>query len=312
MYEQFFGCRERPFDLSPNPRYLVLTESHREALSNLEYGIASRKGITMLVGEAGAGKTTVIRAAIAKQTSPVHCVHLHNPTLSRAEFGQMLAARFGLSDLASASKTSMLIELERMLIMRHERGETTVLIVDEAHSLPMELLEEIRLLANVETDEAKLMPVIIAGQPELVDRLNDPSLRQFKQRIALRCELRTLTAPETAEYITGRIEAAGGQPDQIFTREATNLIHERARGIPRLINVIADNALLGAFAAGLRPVNTRCVLEVCQDFDIGSSTVNETIGVLPPARPVRVSEPERDELFATFGAKRKRFSFFGN
>ena len=125
MYEQFFGLRERPFDLTPNPRYLVLTESHREALSNLEYGIASRKGITLLVGEAGSGKTTVIRAAIAKQPAPVHTVHLHNPTLSRQEFGQMLAIRFGLSEKAARSKTSMLIELEALLKSRHAQGETT-------------------------------------------------------------------------------------------------------------------------------------------------------------------------------------------
>lgn len=270
MYEQFFGCRERPFDLTPNPRFLVLTESHREALSNLEYGISSRKGITLLVGEAGSGKTTVIRAAIAKQPSPVRCVNLYNPTLSREEFGQMLAVRFGLSEQAARSKTSMLIELEALLRERREQGETSVLIVDEAHSLPMDLLEEIRLLANIETDDEKLLSVIIAGQPELVDRLNDPALRQFKQRIALRCELRTLTASETAAYVAGRLLAAGGVPDQTFTREAVSLIHDRARGIPRLINVIADNALLGGFAAGQRPVNTRCVREVCQDFDFGS------------------------------------------
>ena len=283
MYEQFFGCRERPFDLTPNPRYLVLTESHREALSNLEYGISSRKGITLLVGEAGCGKTTVIRAAIAKQPALVHCVHLHNPTLSREEFGQMLAVRFGLSDRAARSKTSMLLELEALLRARRGRGETSVLIVDEAHSLPMELLEEIRLLANIETNEEKLLCVILAGQPELVDRLNDPALRQFKQRIALRYELRTLTASETAAYVAGRLLAAGGVPDQTFTREAVSLIHDRARGIPRLINVIADNALLGGFAAGQRPVNTRCVREVCQDFDFGSPAADRNDRTKRPA-----------------------------
>jgi type II secretory pathway predicted ATPase ExeA len=281
-------------------------------LSNLEYGIASRKGITMLVGEAGSGKTTVIRAAMAKQPDPVHCVHLHNPTLSRQEFGQMLAVRFGLSDRAATSKASMLIELETLLKTRRERGETTVLIVDEAHSLPMELLEEIRLLANIETDDEKLMPVIIAGQPELVDRLNDPALRQFKQRIALRCELSTLTGQETLAYVTGRIKAAGGEPDRMFTADAVALIHDRARGIPRLINVIADNALLGAFAAGQRPVSTQCVRDVCQDFDLGSPVGDRARPADVPVAREPVGATSGDGLFTAFGAKRKRFYFFGN
>jgi general secretion pathway protein A len=253
MYEGFFGLRERPFDLTPNPRYLVLTEAHREALSNLEYGIASRKGITLLIGEAGSGKTTIIRTALERQPSRVHCVYLHNPALTRDEFIEMLAVRFELSDRARASKTVLLLELEAMLRQRNETGETTVLVVDEAQSLPLELLEEVRLLANIETSEGKLLSVIMAGQPELAARLNDQALRQFKQRVALRCELRPLTQIETASYIVGRINAAGGTSSQIFTREAVTLIHARSKGIPRTISVIADNALLTAFATGQRP-----------------------------------------------------------
>src|SRR5688572_1834615 len=153
MYERFFGFRERPFDLSPNPRFLVLTESHREVLSNLEYGIASRKGVTLVLGEAGSGKTTLVRTVIERQPQRVHSVHVSNPTLSRVEFIQTLAVKFGLSSRASESKATMLQELEVLLSGRHAKGETTVLIVDEAQSLPMELLEEIRLLANTETNE---------------------------------------------------------------------------------------------------------------------------------------------------------------
>jgi general secretion pathway protein A len=267
MYEQFYGFRERPFDLTPNPRYLVLTESHREALSNLEYGIASKKGITLLVGEAGSGKTTVIRTAIERQPGRVHCVYLHNPTLSRGEFVEMLAARFHLSERASKSKAAMLIEFEELLRQRRDAGETTVLVVDEAQSLPLDLLEEIRLLANIETESEKLLSVIIAGQPEIIDRLNEQALRQFKQRVALRCELRPLTLQETVSYIAGRIRAAGGQDAQVFTREAVTMMHERAHGLPRMISVIADNALLGGFAAGERPVGSKIVREVCKDFD---------------------------------------------
>ena len=271
MYEEFYGFRERPFDLTPNPRYLVLTDIHREALSNLEYGIASRKGITLLIGEAGYGKTTLIRTAIGRQPARVHCVHLNNTALTRAEFVEMLAERFGLNDRAKVSKTVMLLELDELLNKRRDAGETSVLIVDEAQSLSLELLEEIRLLANTETNEAKLLSVIIAGQPELADRLNDAALRQLKQRVALRCQLRALTLNETAAYIAGRIKAAGGVGAQVFTREAVTLIHQRSHGIPRTISVIADNALLAGFAAGQRPVNSQMVLEVCQDFDLGSA-----------------------------------------
>jgi general secretion pathway protein A len=339
MYEAFFGFRERPFDLTPNPRYLVLTESHREALSNLEYGIASRKGITLLIGEAGSGKTTVIHTAIERQPGRVHCVYLHNPTLTRPEFVEMLAVRFGLSERAAQSKTVLLLELEALLKERREKDETTVLVVDEAQSLPLDLLEEIRLLANIETNTEKLLSVIIAGQPELVPRLNERALRQFKQRVALRCELRALTFQETVEYIGGRIVAAGGVAGQVFTREAVALIHQRAQGLPRTISVIADNALLGGFAAGQQPVSVELVREVCRDFDIappdeppspgGSSllghrvpavAVNGNNGNSPvhkkllsaeklPASAQPAGRPKQEPMFAGY-SKRKRFSFF--
>jgi general secretion pathway protein A len=268
MYEQFFGFRERPFDLTPDPRYVVLTESHREALSNLEYGIASRKGITLLIGEAGSGKTTVIRTAIDRQPVRVHCVHLHNPTLSRAEFVEMLAVRYGLSTRAGESKARMLVELETLLRSRRDLGETSVLVVDEAQSLPLELLEEIRLLANIETEDQKLLCVILAGQPELATRLNAHELRQFKQRVGLRCELRALTLAETSAYIAGRIQVAGGQVSRVFTREAVEAIYGASRGLPRTISVIADNALLGGFAVGLKPITTQIIHDICRDFDL--------------------------------------------
>jgi len=288
MYESFFGFAERPFDLTPNPRYLVLTPSHREALSNLQYAIASRKGVTLLTGDAGSGKTTLLRTAIEQQPSEVHCVSLHNPTLTREEFAQMLASRFGLSAEARRSKAAMLVELETLLGERHARGEATVLVVDEAQSLPLELLEEIRLLANIEANDHKLLCVIIAGQPELGDRLEDPEIRQLKQRVALRCELRPLTMSETAAYIAGRIRAAGGVGAQVFTREAVGVIHDHARGIPRTISVIADNALLSGFATGQRPVGSALVREVCRDFRIEaepSRAVHDAESVTPVAAP---------------------------
>jgi type II secretory pathway predicted ATPase ExeA len=268
MYEQFFGLRERPFDLTPNPRFLVLTDSHREVLGNLEYGISSRKGVTLVVGEAGSGKTTLIRTVLERQHRRVHSVHISNPTLSREEFTEILAVKFGLSERASASKAVMLQELEALLLDRHAREEATVLIVDEAQSLPMELLEEVRLLANIETNEEKLLPVILAGQPELAERLNAPSLRQLKQRVALRCELQPLSDRETAAYVAGRITIAGGVASRVFTREAVSLIHHAARGVPRTVSVLADNALVGGFAKEQRPVDSHTVHEVCRDFDL--------------------------------------------
>lgn len=290
MYEQFFGLRERPFDLTPNPRFLVLTESHREALTTLEYGIGNRKGITLLVGEAGSGKTTLIRAAVDKLPARVHCVHLHNPTLSRTEFVEMLASRFGLSDEASQSKAAMLIELEALLRARRASGESSVLVVDEAQSLPAELLEEIRLLSNIETNDEKLLTLIIAGQPELADRLNDQSLRQLKQRIALRCELHPLSAQETAGYIVGRIRAAGGTGARVFTREAVALIHERSKGIPRTISVISDNALVGGLAAGQRPVGSDLVRDICRDFDLRTGGRDGAVPIPAPQDAPRPAE----------------------
>jgi general secretion pathway protein A len=268
MYRAFFGFRDRPFDLTPNPRFLVLTDAHREALSNLEYGIASRRGITALIGEAGTGKTTLIRTALARQSDKVHCVYLNNPALTRAEFVEMLATRFQLREEAQTSKAVMLTDLEAALKERHLRGESTVLIVDEAQSLPLELLEEIRLLGNIETAESKLLSIVLAGQPELAARLNQSALRQLKQRIALRCDLRALTETETAAYLAGRIRVAGGVGAQVFTREAVLLIHKRSHGIPRAISVIADNALLSAYAVQRKPVNSQMVAEVCRDLDL--------------------------------------------
>lgn len=277
MYRDYYGLRERPFELTPNPRYMVLTDAHREALSNLEYGIASRKGMTLLLGEAGTGKTTVLRAALDRQPARVHCVYLQNPALTRQEFIEMLAQRFELGAEAAVSKAALLIQLETLLRDRRARGEASVLVVDEAQSLPLELLEELRLLVNIETDEEKLLSVVLAGQPELASLLNRGELRQLKQRIALRCELRPLTTIEAFAYVAGRIRAAGGTGAQIFTREAVTLMHERSRGIPRLLSVIAENALITGFATDQRPIRSSVIDEVCRDMDLENGIVTEEV-----------------------------------
>jgi type II secretory pathway predicted ATPase ExeA len=277
MYETFFGLRERAFDLSPNPRFMLLIPTHREALSNVEYGLTSRQAITLLIGEAGTGKTSVVRRALAARMGRIEpqttCVYLNNPALTREEFIDYLAGSFSLGPAAAASKAVLLRELERYLKDRRLSGQRSALIIDEAQSLPEPLLEEIRLLANIELEDEKLLPLVLAGQPELADRLNQPSLRQLKQRVALRCTLATLTLHETGIYIAGRVRVAGGDPGRMFSRHAVVAIHQLSGGIPRLISVLCENALLTAFAADREQVDVGTVHAVARDFDLGVSSV---------------------------------------
>jgi general secretion pathway protein A len=197
----------------------------------------------------------------------VRIVTISNPSLTRKEFVQFLARGFKLSAEAARSKTVMLQELEELLVATRARGQSIALVVDEAQALSDELLEEVRLLANIETDEEKLLPLVLAGQPELATRLNERSLRQLKQRVSLRSEIAPLDLSETAAYVASRVRAAGGEPVKLFSREAIRAIHEHSRGIPRTISVICDNALLSGFALGAQPVTQEIVLEVCRDFD---------------------------------------------
>jgi general secretion pathway protein A len=274
VYEHYYGLAERPFDLTPNPRYLLLTPSHREALANLDYGISSRKGLIVLIGEAGTGKTTLLRRVILKgvnttgRATSVKAVYLANPTLDRREFVEYLSRGFGLSPEAATSKTRLLLELEEALIALRRANASVALIIDEAQSLPHELMEEVRLLANIESDTEKLLPVVLVGQPELALRLNDRPLRQLKQRVSLRCRLDPLDLQQTAAYIAHRLTLAGGDPASTFSREAVIAIYERSRGIPRSINVICDNALLSGFALDRKPIGSEIVAEVGEDFDL--------------------------------------------
>jgi len=276
MYERFYGLRERPFDLTPNPRFLFMTAQHREALTTLEYGLSRRTGIALLVGDAGTGKTTIVHAALQSQSvQRSHVVYLNNPALTRNEFIEFLAAGFDLSPSAAASKTRLLAELTEALATRHAAGTMAALVIDEAQCLPDGLLEEIRLLANIESASEKLLSIILAGQPEIAVRLNAASLRQLKQRIGLRCTLAPLTEAETASYVAARLRTAGADAAAVFTPDAIQTIHERSAGIPRTISVICDNALVSGFALDRRPVDRAVVVEVCRDFDFAEPDVEE-------------------------------------
>ncbi|HEY7292593.1 MAG TPA: AAA family ATPase [Vicinamibacterales bacterium] len=330
MYQRFYGLTELPFELTPNPKYLFLTPQHQEALSNLQYGLASSKGITALIGEAGTGKTTLLHAAAqSERCRDVVCVYLNNPTLTRAEFVEMLSQRFQLGPRAGESKAALLEELERVLLQRRSQGQITALVIDEAQSLSVELLEEIRLLANVETSTEKLLPLVLSGQPELRDRLNVSDLRQLKQRITLRCEIAPFTLQETAAYIATRIRISGGDAARLFTRDAVTLIHERSRGIPRTVSVLCDNALVTGFAMGRRPVDQEIVAEVAHDFDFGAPPpVSEPVALLTAeqpeagetatdgesganvAGPAPEAEQESQNETLSAGATRRRFSLF--
>jgi type II secretory pathway predicted ATPase ExeA len=273
MYERFYGLHARPFDLTSNLKYLVMTPKHREALSTLEYGVSKANGITLLIGEAGTGKTTLLRKALTTSAdrrddnrSCLLC--LNNPALTREEFLDTLARGFQLTPGARHSKSRFLRELEQALAEHRRSGIVCALIVDEAQSLPFELLEEVRLLVNIESDTEKLLNVVLVGQPSLAGRLNDPELRHLKQRVALRCSLPALDLRETAIYVARRVVLAGGKPEQIFTRDAIIAIHQRAEGVPRTINVVCENALLTGYALQQQPVGADLVYEVCRDFDL--------------------------------------------
>jgi type II secretory pathway predicted ATPase ExeA len=306
MYERFYGFAELPFELTADPRYLFLTPRQREALSMLQYGLSSARSITALIGEAGTGKTTLIRAALdSERCRQVRCVYLNNPGLRVEDFIQLLALKFDLARDAGTSKAFLLERLENLLREREAAGERTALVIDEAQSLSFEVLEEVRWLGNMETPIGKLLPLVLAGQPELGSRLEEPRLRQLKQRVALRCELEPYTEKQTFAYVTSRIRMAGGEPSRAFSREAIALVHQYSGGIPRTINVICDNALVSGMALGRPRVDQAIVIEVCRDLRLLTSDQSSTPGeAAPPAETT--PHPARDPMPAGAPAARQR------
>jgi len=267
MYEQFYGLKELPFALTPDPRYIYFTPSHTEVMANLHYGIESGKGLIVVTGEVGTGKTTMLRWVMQRLDRTVMVAYIFNPRLSVTEFYQHLARLFDIQNWES--KSDLLIELGKVLESRHSRGLRTVLIVDEAHGLSTSVLEEVRLLGNFESDTAKQLQIVLTGQPELRSVLNNPDLRQLKQRVALRCDIKALpNVEETAQYINIRLKVAGATRTDIFSPGAVDYIFRCSEGIPRNINNLCDNALLNGFAAGEQVISRAAVQEVADTFDV--------------------------------------------
>jgi len=266
MYLQFYGLRDIPFSLTPDPRFLYFTASHREVMANLSYGIQHGKGLIVTTGEVGTGKTTALRAMLTRLDRSVLSSYIFNPGLTVPDLYQQMAADFGLGKYTS--KSDMLMKLGKMLMMRHSRGLRTVLIVDEAQGLSNELLEEIRLLLNFETYTEKQLQIILVGQPELRQLLNSPELRQLKQRISLRCEIKPLRADEVSGYIRARLKVAGASRLDLFTADAVAMIFRASEGIPRLVNNICDNALLTGYAMNARTIAPGIIAEVAEALDL--------------------------------------------
>jgi general secretion pathway protein A len=266
MYESFFGLRELPFSLTPDPRFLWLSETHEEGLAALYYGITRRKGFILLTGEVGAGKTTLLRAVLERVPADTEtALVLNTADLSRLDLLKLIAAEYGLPTTAVA-KADYLIALNRFLIHRLQRGLNTVLVIDEAQNLGFEALEEIRLLSNLETDTQKLLQIVLTGQPELLERLADPRLRQLRQRIAIEHHVEFLREDETGAYLRYRIEQAGGKYDEIFEPGIEPLFYAAARGCPRLISLLADRSLLAAYSRQCKPVTLELVREKSQNI----------------------------------------------
>ena len=247
MYQSFFGFSEMPFNITPDPRFLYLSPTHQEALQHLKYGVQERKGFICLIGEVGCGKTTLCRRFLNEiDTDRFDTALILNPRVNETEMLKAILTELGEHNLAQ-SQPDLVVQMNRVLLERITKGRDIVLIIDEAQNLEFEVLEQIRLLSNLETDKQKLLQIVLMGQPELKDVLARPELRQLRQRILVHYELKPLKMRDTAHYIHHRLTLAGGQGRPSFTKWAIRSIHSASKGIPRLVNNLCDKALLSAF-----------------------------------------------------------------
>jgi general secretion pathway protein A len=265
MYKHFFGLRENPFSVNPDPRYLFLTPLTRQALDDLEYGIQTRKGLLLLTGEVGTGKTTLINRLLDHLGQQQPTAFIFNSHLETNHLFDFMLADFGVP-FDSELPNNVLMRLNRWLIERYRAGDTPVLIVDEAQGLPTHMLEEIRMLLNLETPREKLLQIVLVGQPELEERIKRPELRQIKQRVALRCKTAALALQETHDYIQSRLDIAGANGKPIFAPQAIDAVHLYSRGIPRVMNLLCENALIDAYLERVQSVPVRIVEEIACKF----------------------------------------------
>jgi len=266
MYLKFYGFIEKPFEITPDPRFLYLSENHREALAHLTYAVKEKKGFTVITGEVGTGKTTLIQALLSRLDGSTRTAYLFNPKLGSTDFLHYICEDLGLKGL-KRSKGQYLTHLHNFLMACYARNENVVLIIDEAQNLDPKLLEEVRLLTNLETPKSKLLQVILMGQPELDDTLNRPQFRQLKQRVSLRFCMKPLNEEETKGYIKKRLRIAGAMDPNIFTPKALKEINRYSKGIPRLVNIVCDNALLTGYASDQKIIGGRIIQEVINNLD---------------------------------------------
>lgn len=264
MYTSFYNLKEKPFEITPDPRFLYLSKSHREALAHLVYAVKERKGFTVITGEVGTGKTVLIQTLLSRLDGKTRVAYLFNPKLGPNEFLNYICEDLGLKGLKKY-KVQYLNILHSFLLNCHTMNENVVLIVDEAQNLVPELLEEIRLLTNFETSRGKLLQVILMGQPEFDDTLDRSDCRQLRQRVTLRYHLEPLNEDETREYIKHRLKKAGGLDPDFFTSKAIDKIYRYSKGIPRVINILCDNALVIGFAREKRIIGDEIIWAAIRD-----------------------------------------------
>lgn len=270
MYKNFFGLKDNPFNVSPDPRYLFLTQQVEETLSGLTYGIQTRKGIITLTGEVGTGKTTLVNHLLDwLRERPTKTAFLFNSRMNSAQLFDFLLAEFEIP-CESKSKSQRLMKLNHWLMERFRAGETAIVILDEAQNLTFPVLEEVRLLTNLETSSEKLLQIVLSGQPELDEKLNLPQLRQLRQRIMIRCKTAPLTKEQTHDYILERLRIAGAVPGQppIFSQAAMDTVHLYSLGIPRVVNLLCEHSLINAYVDQQRPIESKVVEDVAREFQL--------------------------------------------
>jgi general secretion pathway protein A len=283
MYKEFFGLRANPFNVNPDPRYLFLTRHTEEALACLTYGIQSRKGFVLLTGEVGTGKTTLINKLLEwLRLQQVATAFVFNSKMNVPQFLDYMMADFGIP-CESRAKSQILLRLYNWLLDRYRAGETAVLIVDEAQNLSDDVLEEIRMMTNLETFTEKLLQIVLVGQPELEQKLKQPHLRQLRQRLTLRAKTHPLSLEETKAYIAQRLRIAGSNGQQIFDPEALVAIHRYSNGIPRVVNLVCEHCLVSSFVDQQKVIMPSVVDTVARDFDLSDSTSSAAMTVAAPA-----------------------------